>query len=386
MIAGNGTTTGGGDGFPALETGLYGPRGVWPVPTGGYLLLTHDGCQLWYMDTAGMVRLLLNGARGNTHDGDGQFFYDPSEPKISEGRSVTMDYAGNILICESDWGYVRRIRFQRMPSARMSFPAGQSTVSGPFRASVRTWSCLRYSLLFFFFFFFFFFLSQCRNGAFCFSSPPPPPKKESQPNRVTHIRPRAQALDLREARWQARGHRPATRRDAEGRSGDRCRRSTGRCREAQAGRLASASRSSWAGDDEEFRLSVQDCAREAMAITQISGASVQRRWRPRIPRSATSSGVMSPSSVRMRRNRLRAATIETCCSITMWTSVGNPGRRARIGGRPFAGRAAQRGDGRAARVRARRRRASHAVSIRGWQRLLRDAGVQGSGSAASAAR
>ena len=110
VIAGNGTVSGGGDGFPALETGLNGVRSVWPLPTGGYLLLTHDGCQLWYLDTAGIVRLLLNGARGRTHDGDGWFFHTP-EPKIGEGRSVAMDYQGNILICESDYGYIRRIRF-----------------------------------------------------------------------------------------------------------------------------------------------------------------------------------------------------------------------------------------------------------------------------------
>ena len=34
------------------------------------------------------------------------------EPKISEGRSVAMDYEGNILICESDYGYIRRIRLE----------------------------------------------------------------------------------------------------------------------------------------------------------------------------------------------------------------------------------------------------------------------------------
>ena len=102
--------TGGGDGFPALQTGLYGIRGVWSVPTGGYLLLTHDGCQLWYLDNAGIVHLLLNGAGGRTHSGDGWFFYTPW-PSISEGRSVTIDYDGNILVCESDYGFVRRIRF-----------------------------------------------------------------------------------------------------------------------------------------------------------------------------------------------------------------------------------------------------------------------------------
>jgi hypothetical protein len=113
VLAGNGRTSGGGDGSAALATGLYGPRGIWPVPTGGYLILTHDGCQLWYLDAGGTLHRLLNGAGGQTHDGDGQFFFTP-EPKISEGRSVTLDYAGNILICESDWGYVRRIRFQRI--------------------------------------------------------------------------------------------------------------------------------------------------------------------------------------------------------------------------------------------------------------------------------
>ena len=110
MIAGNGQATGGGDGFSALQTGLYGVRGVWPVPTGGYLLLTHDGCQLWYMDSAGIVHVLLDGARGRTHSGDGWFFYT-LWPSISEGRSVTIDYDGNILVCESDYGFVRRIRF-----------------------------------------------------------------------------------------------------------------------------------------------------------------------------------------------------------------------------------------------------------------------------------
>lgn len=115
LLAGNGSTSGGGDGFPALQTALSGARGVWPVPTGGYLFLMHDGCQLWYMDTASTMHLLLNGAGGTTHGGDGAFFYDPAQLKISEGRSVSLDYAGNIILCESDYGYLRRIRFQRLP-------------------------------------------------------------------------------------------------------------------------------------------------------------------------------------------------------------------------------------------------------------------------------
>jgi hypothetical protein len=116
ILAGNGSTQGGGDGAPALSTGFNGPRGVWSVPTGGYLLLLHDGAQLWYLDAANTARLLLNGAGGNgfVHGGEERYFYAPAEPRIGEGRSVSLDYTGNIIICESDYGFIRRIRFQRM--------------------------------------------------------------------------------------------------------------------------------------------------------------------------------------------------------------------------------------------------------------------------------
>ena len=117
VIAGNGTTNGSGvDGSSTLATGFYGPRGVWPVPTGGYLLLLHDGAQLWYVDGASTAHLLVNGRGGNVfvQAGDGQFFYAPDQFFIGEGRSVTMDYAGNIIICESDYGFIRRIRFLRL--------------------------------------------------------------------------------------------------------------------------------------------------------------------------------------------------------------------------------------------------------------------------------
>jgi hypothetical protein len=114
ILAGNGTSSGGGSGQPGTQTGLYGIRGVWPMPAGGYLLLEHDGCKLWYLNSAGVVYLLVNGAGGVTHAGDGSFFFAPGEFRINEGRSVSMDYQGNILICESDYGYIRRIRFQRL--------------------------------------------------------------------------------------------------------------------------------------------------------------------------------------------------------------------------------------------------------------------------------
>lgn len=115
VIAGNGTTNSGVDGAPALNNAFYGARGVWPLPTGGYLLSLHDGAQLWYIDAANLSHLLMNGlANVYEQGGDGQFFYNPTQYWIGEGRSVTLDYAGNIIMCESDWGFVRRISFQRL--------------------------------------------------------------------------------------------------------------------------------------------------------------------------------------------------------------------------------------------------------------------------------
>ena len=112
IIAGNGTISGGGDGFSALQTGLYGVRGVWFLPTGGYLLATHEGSQVWYVDAAGLIHLFVNG-RANFHFGDGSFFFTAGL-SISEPRSVTLDYDGNLLITENDYGYVRKIRFLRL--------------------------------------------------------------------------------------------------------------------------------------------------------------------------------------------------------------------------------------------------------------------------------
>ena len=113
VIAGNGDVSGGGDGFPALQTALAGVRGVWFLPNAGYLLATHEGSQVWYVDPAGIVHLFVDGYTGNVHSGDGEFFRSPGL-KVAEVRSVTSDAQGNVWITESDYGYVRRIRFQRM--------------------------------------------------------------------------------------------------------------------------------------------------------------------------------------------------------------------------------------------------------------------------------
>jgi len=115
VVAGNGSTRGGGDGFPALQTGFNGPRGIWAAPGGGYFLLLHDGAQLWFVDAGGTAHLLVNGAGGTArvHDGDGRTLFSPDELKIGEGRSVTVDTCGDLILCESDYGFIRRIRLHQ---------------------------------------------------------------------------------------------------------------------------------------------------------------------------------------------------------------------------------------------------------------------------------
>ena len=113
VLFGDGNTNGVVEGTLAKTNSLYGVRGIWTLPTGGYLLATHEGSQILYVDPAGIIHILLNGNNGGAHSGDGQWFYAPGY-KVSEVRSVSVDYKGNILITEDDNGYIRRIDFLRL--------------------------------------------------------------------------------------------------------------------------------------------------------------------------------------------------------------------------------------------------------------------------------
>ncbi len=108
-IAGNGTASGGGSGMPALDTGLEGVRGVWFLEDGSYFLATHEGNQVWMVDTSGLIYRFLDGA-GDAHAGDGEPFDTPGA-KISEARSVSVDSRGNVIITEHDCGYIRVVAF-----------------------------------------------------------------------------------------------------------------------------------------------------------------------------------------------------------------------------------------------------------------------------------
>jgi hypothetical protein len=115
-IAGNGTTSGGGDGSQALQTGIITPRTICFLPNkAGYFIGEHDGNRIWYIDAAGIIHLWMNGnSTGTAPRGDGQWFYNPSTPKLTKVRSVTMDRNGHLIIMENNYGFVRRVNFQRM--------------------------------------------------------------------------------------------------------------------------------------------------------------------------------------------------------------------------------------------------------------------------------
>ena len=111
VIAGNGTTTGGGDGDVGTDVGLDQVRGIWPAPEfGGYFLATQRGSQIWYLGGDGIMRLFLDGSPDGAHAGDGENYMEPGA-KVSNIRSVTADRNQNLLITEHDAGYVRKIQF-----------------------------------------------------------------------------------------------------------------------------------------------------------------------------------------------------------------------------------------------------------------------------------
>ncbi len=112
LLFGNGGTNLVVDDTLAVTNGLYGVRGVWQPPIGGYFLATDEGAQFLYVDITGVIHVLVNGYN-HAHAGDGRWFYTPGY-KFGQLRSVSMDNQGNLLIVENDIGYIRRIDFKRL--------------------------------------------------------------------------------------------------------------------------------------------------------------------------------------------------------------------------------------------------------------------------------
>jgi len=117
-VAGNGATEGGGDGFPAVETFLDQVRGIAFTAEGGYFLCTHKGGDVWYVDTAGIIHLFIEGrGSGNRNDGNGQRPPITGYDALSEPRSVALAPNGDLLIAANDTGFIRRVRAAGKPPA-----------------------------------------------------------------------------------------------------------------------------------------------------------------------------------------------------------------------------------------------------------------------------
>lgn len=113
LLYGNGGTSLVVDGTLALTNSLYGVRGIWQPPIGGYFLVDDYSAQTVYVDVNGILHLLLNG-QNDDHAGDGGWFYSPTSYFTGQGRSITMDNQGDLIIVENDTGYVRKIAFHRL--------------------------------------------------------------------------------------------------------------------------------------------------------------------------------------------------------------------------------------------------------------------------------
>jgi hypothetical protein len=109
-VAGSGAAGAGVDGTAAISTAFEGVRAVWPASPadgGGFFLGTHEGCQLWFVDAAGIAHIFVDGEK-DAHAGIGDAFDSPGK-KVSEMRSVTLDGDGNVIIVDDDRGFVTRV-------------------------------------------------------------------------------------------------------------------------------------------------------------------------------------------------------------------------------------------------------------------------------------
>ena len=116
LIAGNGSTGGGGDGFPATSTGLNRVRGIACLPNGGFFLATQKGAHIWYVDTGGIIHKMMDCATsGTVNTGNGESYATPGI-KMSEPRAITIAPNGDLIITASDYGHVRVVKSLRPPA------------------------------------------------------------------------------------------------------------------------------------------------------------------------------------------------------------------------------------------------------------------------------
>ena len=114
VIAGNGNESGGTVGGDPTNLALKEVRGVAFNNDGSYFLATHDGGQIWFVDSENTIHLAVDGDDDHTHAGDGEDISTPGR-KISEPRAVIVAPNRDLLITENDYGYIRRVEWLGIP-------------------------------------------------------------------------------------------------------------------------------------------------------------------------------------------------------------------------------------------------------------------------------
>ncbi len=109
------------EGALARSTGLQGVRGVAFHPLGGYFLATHKGGDIWYVDTAGIISLIVRGDSSNEFRSQPIFMPSRGSAVQSELRSISVGLNGDLLIATNDSGFIKRAKF--IPPSVASPPA-----------------------------------------------------------------------------------------------------------------------------------------------------------------------------------------------------------------------------------------------------------------------
>lgn len=139
VVAGTGGTTDSGpasSGLPATSVGIRGVRGIAFHPAGGYFLATHKGGDVWYVDKAGIITMVIRGddANANAPANLPRPLPAVSSNVISELRFVSVALNGDLLIATNDSGYILRARYKgplpAVPALTVTPPA---VVGGPVR-------------------------------------------------------------------------------------------------------------------------------------------------------------------------------------------------------------------------------------------------------------
>jgi hypothetical protein len=103
-------------GLPATQVGLVGVRGIAFHPLGGYFVATHKGGDIWYIDSAGIAWIFIQGNSGNTHVANPMPVPTIGDV-MSEPRSVSVSLSGDVIVACNDAGFIRIARNVLPPSA-----------------------------------------------------------------------------------------------------------------------------------------------------------------------------------------------------------------------------------------------------------------------------